>query len=106
MKLFTKAIMTKFPKYGATSEKQANEVPIIVKIFDPCGAATWYLTEYDAENEIFFCFANLGDDTFAELGTVAKEELESYRGRFGLGLERDLHFGKHTLDEVMSFKVR
>jgi hypothetical protein len=29
---------------------------------------------------------------FPEFGTVSLEELAAYRGRFGLGIERDLHF--------------
>jgi len=37
----------------------------------------------------------------AELGTFSLDELQSYKGRFGLGIERDLHFKARTLKEVI-----
>jgi hypothetical protein len=30
---------------------------------------------------------------FPEFGTVRISELQNFRGKFGLGIERDLHFG-------------
>jgi len=37
----------------------------------------------------------------AELGTFSLDELQDFRGKFGLGIERDLHFKEKTLKEVM-----
>ena len=37
----------------------------------------------------------------AELGTFSLDELQSFKGKFGLGIERDLHFKERTLKEVM-----
>jgi hypothetical protein len=34
---------------------------------------------------------------FPEFGTVSLTELSEYRGRLGLGIERDLHFKAHGL---------
>jgi hypothetical protein len=64
----------------------------VVKLFNPCGAATWLLTEIDPDDETVawgLCDLGMG---FPEFGTVSLEELSAYRGRFGLGIERDLHF--------------
>ena len=64
----------------------------VVKLFDPCGAATWLLTEIDPDDETVawgLCDLGMG---FSEFGTVSLTELAEYRGRFGLGIERDLHF--------------
>jgi hypothetical protein len=64
----------------------------VVKLFNPCGAATWLLTEIDPADETvawWLCDLGMG---FPEFGTVSLEELAAYRGRFGLGIERDLHF--------------
>ena len=64
----------------------------IVKLFNPCGAATWLLTEIDPSDETVawgLCDLGMG---FPEFGTVSLTELAEYRGRFGLGIERDLHF--------------
>ena len=64
----------------------------VVKLFNPCGAATWLLTEIDPEDETVawgLCDLGMG---FPEFGTVSLTEMAAYRGRFGLGIERDLRF--------------
>jgi hypothetical protein len=64
----------------------------VVKLFNPCGAATWLFTEIDPDDETVawgLCDLGMG---YPEFGTVSLEELSAYRGRFGLGIERDLHF--------------
>lgn len=64
----------------------------VVKLFDPRGAGTWLLTEIDPEDETVawgLCDLGMG---FPEFGTVSLDELAAYRGRLGLGIERDLHF--------------
>jgi hypothetical protein len=37
-------------------------------------------------------FVNLGDRDCAECGRVSMSELQAFRGRFGLKIERDMHF--------------
>jgi hypothetical protein len=64
----------------------------VVKLFNPCGAGTWLLTEIDPEDETVawgLCDLGMG---FPEFGTVSLTELAEHRGRMGLGIERDLHF--------------
>jgi hypothetical protein len=64
----------------------------VVKLFDPCGAATWLLTEIDPDDETVawgLCDLGMG---FPEFGTVSLNELAAVRGRLGLGIERDLYF--------------
>jgi hypothetical protein len=101
MKLLTKEILEAFKKQGSTAHKKPEDIKIIVKYFNPAGAGTWYCYEYDPKDRIFWCFANLGDPMFAECGTLSLDELESITLPLGLSIERDLHFGKHTLKEVM-----
>ena len=101
MKLFTKEILNKLPALYANSEKGMAETKVIVKLFNPAGAGTWYITEYDPETKIAFGFVNLGDPEMAELGYISIQELEDLRLPFGLGIERDINFGfDHTLKEV------
>lgn len=102
MKLLTKEILNAFKKQGDTSEKTAEKIKVIAKFFNPTGAGTWYLYEYDGY-DIFWCFANLGDRDCAECGTVSLSELKTFRGRFGLGIERDMSFpiGRYTLQEII-----
>jgi hypothetical protein len=64
----------------------------VVKLFNPCGAATWLLTEIDPEDETVawgLCDLGMG---FPEFGAVSLTELAEIRGPLGLGIERDLYF--------------
>jgi hypothetical protein len=106
MKLLTKAILDAFKKQGDTSEMRAEDVRVIVKFFNPSGVGTWFATEYDSDARRFFGYATLGDPDNAELGYFSLDELEAFRGRFGLKIERDMWFGDHTLKEVMDKKGR
>jgi hypothetical protein len=64
----------------------------VVKLFNPCGAATWLISAIEPDDpDILFGLCDLGLG-FPELGPVRLSELESVRGRLGLGIERDLHF--------------
>jgi len=106
MKLLTKEIMTAFKKQGYTGNKKPEDIKIIVKFFTPDGPATWFCYELEDNGDILWCFANLGNDMFAELGTVRLSELKNIRGQLGLPVERDKYFGEHTLNEVINFKMR
>lgn len=97
MKLLTKAIIKSLPPLGSTSE-QADPTAR-VKFFNPCGAATWYATEFDGA-DTFFGWATLQPGC-GELGYFSLSELASFRGPpFGLGIERDLYFDPRPLSEV------
>ena len=89
MKLLTKAIETALAKEGLTG--QNAQVPIC-KFFNPCGAATWliFAREKD-EPDILWGLADLGFGC-VEYGTISLSELQSIKLRFGLGIERDLHW--------------
>lgn len=105
MQLLTKAIREKLLKNGREQEKvrgtnaEKDFVPV-VKFFNPCGAATWLITEMDPqEPDILFGLCDLGFGT-PELGSVSLTELQSVKGPLGLGIERDLHFkGDKPLSE-------
>ena len=88
MMFMTQKIERTFAKTGS---QDGNSNPVVIaKYFNPCGAATWYLTEYDPESRVFFGYVTgLGHD---EWGYVSRDELESIRLRWGLKIERDLHW--------------
>lgn len=104
MKLLTQEIKNKLPKLYANENKKPEDIKIIVKFFDPTGSWTWYATEGEQQGDdfIFFGFVRGFDN---ELGYFSLKELQSIKGRFGLGIERDLYFGKHTLAEVMQERL-
>ena len=90
MKLLTEAQRTKLLANG--TRRGADHEPV-VKLINPCGAGTWLLSELDPEypNECGFGLADLGFGT-PESGSIGLLELTEYRGPFGLGIERDIHF--------------
>jgi len=102
MQLMTKELEGGFPLLGETSTKKPEEIKIIAKFFCPWNHWTWYAVEYDPESRIFFGYVR-GD--FDEFGTFALDEMQGIQGPFGLGIERDLHFGEHTLDEAMQRRL-
>ena len=99
MKLMTKELEKQFPPLYASEGKRSGQVKVVAKFFDPCGSWTWYATEYDPVERIFF---GLVVGLESELGYFSLDELQSFKGLLGLGIERDLYFGEHTLKEVTS----
>jgi len=102
MKLITKTIEKKIPALYAQDGKGEDAI-VHLKLFNPCGAATWFITEYDPETRTAFGYADLHGarpDGGAELGYVSLDELESIRLPFGLKIERDLHWKPCTLAEA------
>lgn len=91
MKLITKEIEQTLRR---NSEQQAlsgecDHMPAL-KLFNPCGAATWLITEMDDDGRLFgLCDLGMGSP---ELGYVSLEEIEEYRGPLGIGIERDRWF--------------
>ncbi len=96
MKLLTKEIRNKLPPLYSQEEK-GMEAIVQVKFFNPCGAATWYATEFDG-TDIFFGWADLGWG--GELGNFSLSEMEAVRLPMGLKIERDLYFTPAPLSTV------
>jgi len=100
MKLLTKELRQKLPKIYTNENKKPEDVQIIVKFFHPLSGWAWYATEFDGE-DVFFGYVRGFEN---ELGYFTLSELQSVRVR-GLGIERDMHFGSHTLAEVMAKRI-
>ena len=89
MKLLTKAIETALADPRRTHE--TAQVPVC-KFFNPCGAGTWLIFAREPdEPDILWGLADLGMDCI-EYGTISLSELQQTRLRFGLTIERDMHF--------------
>ncbi len=97
MKLLTKELRGKLLANGREQAKVNATKPErdfwpVVKLFYPAGAATFLLSELDPdEPDLAFGLIDLGHG-FPELGSVRISELASFKGQFGLGIERDLYF--------------
>lgn len=99
MKLITKELEKRFAQVG--SQENVQDPLVIAKFFNPTGAGTWYATEYDPANRIFFGYVSIFGDWNDEWGSFSLDELESYKGTFGLGIERDLYFDETPASQVI-----
>jgi len=99
MKLMTKALEKRFAKVGR--QEKVEDPIIIAKFFNPTGGGTWFASEYNPKDKIFFGYASIFGDHCDEWGYFSLEELEDYKGRFGLGIERDLHFTETKSSEII-----
>ncbi len=98
MKLMTKELEKRFQEVG--SQEDEKDPVVIAKFFNPCGAGTWYATEYISGPKTFFGYVSIFGDHNDEWGYFSLTELEDVQVGLGLGIERDLYF-----DEVRASKV-
>jgi hypothetical protein len=102
MRLMTKELERRFAQVGCQSE--SKDPIVIAKFFNPCGAGTWYATEYDPEYKVFFGYVSIFGDWNDEWGSFALEELENFQGPFRIGIERDLFFDEKPFSQVVKAK--
>ena len=94
--LLTKSLKARFKKVG----KQETPDPIIIaKFFNPCGAETWYITEYNEEGNM--CYGYITGSWDNEWGYFSISELEALRcSTLGLPIERDLYFDEVPFSQL------
>jgi hypothetical protein len=102
MELLTKALIKRFAKVG--SQKNVKDPIIIAKFFNPCGAGTWYATEYNPDTRTFFGYVSIFGDWNDEWGSFSLDELMDYEGPFGIGIERDLYWQETPASTVIQVK--
>jgi hypothetical protein len=83
------------PALGST-DGQGDDVLARIKLFTPDSSWTWYLTEYDADDDVAFGLVNGHEE---ELGYVSIAELRAARGPLGLRVERDIYWTPKPLKE-------
>jgi hypothetical protein len=83
------------------SQENVKDPIFIAKFFNPTGTGTWYVTEYDPIEHKFFGYASIFGDWSDEWGYFSLDVLEAYRGRFGLGIERDLYFEGRPITKLV-----
>lgn len=94
MDLLPKYVTEKLPKLYKT-ENEADPI-VKCKFFLPGTNWTWYVLEYDGEDNFFGYVA--GD--CPELGYFSLKELKSVRGTLNLSIERDLYFKPQRLSVI------
>jgi len=95
MKLLTDELIKTLPPLYST--ENIKDPLIQCKFFTPDSSWSWYVLEFDKTNEIFFGYV-CGLER--ELGYFSLEELESVKGKLGLGVERDISFKPTKLSVI------
>ena len=98
MKLMTQAQKNKMIK-NHNDQDGTKDFKAVIKLFDPTGSGTWYLSELDPNTNIAFGLCDLG---YPELGYVSLDDLSNLKVKMGLGIERDLYFTPKTFDELQN----
>jgi hypothetical protein len=104
MELLTMAIRERLPTLYA-QDGLGGEAVVYIKYFCPDFSWTWYVLEGqpvldEAGAEVDFEFFGLVDGFEKELGYFRLSELQSFRGKLGLPMERDLYFTPKPLKEI------
>ncbi len=99
MQLMTKQLEKRFKQVG--SQEHIKDPIVIAKFFNPTGLGRWYATAYESERKIFFGYVSIFNDYNDEWGYFALEELENYKSKFGLGIERDLYCTEKPLSQAL-----
>jgi hypothetical protein len=108
IKLLTKELEKALP---ALYSQEKNADPLVIcKFFTPDAGWTWYAIEGSEVDENGYCdtdkekvgflFFGLVCGFDVELGYFLLSELETFLGKFGLPIERDLHFQPTRLSEI------
>ena len=98
MKLITEELKERFKEVG--DQSNSKNPLIVVKLFDPAGSATWYVTE----RRVAFGFVTgLYMD---EWGSFSIDELQAIERPYGLTIERDIYFEEQRYFDVFKDQKR
>lgn len=100
MKLLTQELVDRFQQVGRQEDK--SDPLIIAKFFNPTGAGTWYATEYNPNDKTFYGYVSIFGDWNDEWGYFSLTELESLKGPYRLGIERDIYFQETPSSKVIN----
>ena len=80
-----------------------DKAKVVVKLFNPIGVGTWWLSSVDPTNELAYGVCELHEK---EYGPVSLKELRELQLPFGLTVERDKWFptNEYTLQDIMNGK--
>ncbi len=97
MMLLTKELADRFEAVG--SQEAESDPIVLAHFFNPTGGGDWYATEYWKDERLFFGYVSLFGDWNDEWGDFSLDELQTYQGKMGLGIERDIHWQEKKISE-------
>jgi hypothetical protein len=89
----------RLPTITEIADMNLDEVVCKVKLFNPTGRGNWYIAAYDPETRVAWGVAEIHS---REAGPIDMAEIVHYRDRFGLPIERDLHYSPRTVAALLS----
>ena len=96
MRLLTEALIKRFAEVG---EQDIPNPIVVAHFFDPCGIADWFATAYYPKDNVIFGWAEIIPGG-GEWGYTSIDELASFKGQLGIGIERDLYWKEKHASEV------
>ena len=96
--LMPKELIGLFQQHNEANRETSDPL-IVARYFNPAWAQTWYMTEYSADDGIFFCFVT--GMPFPEWGTVALSDFIELQLPLWLKIERDLYFDPKPFSEAV-----
>jgi len=94
----TQAELNKIPRLYET-----ENIPLASKIIHMhffLANCDWYIAEHDPEEQLFFGYANLGDDMNSEWGYISFQELKDLIIAPGIHVDHDLYWKPRPAREV------
>lgn len=95
MQLLPQEIADRLPPLYSQEDQGENAIAQ-VKFFTPWTNWTWFASEYDPTDRLFFGVV-VGQER--EFGNFSLDEMEAIEGPGGLRIERDLHWTPKPLKE-------
>lgn len=95
--LIPQNMLNKLPKLYETEGEVYDNSMCQIKLFSPIGIGTWYIIEYDPEEELAFGYVDLG---YPELCYFSLKELRDAKLPYGLKIERDSSWKPQPLSKV------
>ena len=96
MELLTDEIKQALPDLYTTEDTPTDQKEIVCKFFNPCGIGTWYVVEGSEDADGDWTFFGLVEMHEKEWGYFKLSELQSLQLPFGMGIERDIFWGKES----------
>jgi hypothetical protein len=100
MKLLTQPILKKLKKNASMNDSLESimDKKPVAKLFNPTGAGTWWL--WSIQDDVFLGVAEIHE---REVGYFTLNELKSFKGLFGLGIERDMYYSSDkTFKQILN----
>lgn len=103
MKLLTKPLIRKFPRWGSTKGKDMADIKVICKFRLPGTFHEWYVIEYDGIDEFL---GLIKDEEETRLDYFTLEQLYQKKGPMGIKVIRDKWFSSCKLSELIDNKLK